>query len=129
MGFAYKFKIYSGQPENSIQNEPDFKPSANIVVRSIREVPRYENYIIFFDNYFTTIPLLLCLRTQGILSIGTIRRNRIQNCKLPEEKVMLKSERGTSQEFVASIYGSDVRSLSWYRQSCFHICWCQTTSK
>lgn len=76
-------------------------------------MPRYKNYIIYCDNYYTTLPLVTYLQTQGILTVGTIRRNRIKNCKLPEEKTMMKCERGTSQEFVASIHGMDVTSISW----------------
>ncbi|XP_050340699.1 piggyBac transposable element-derived protein 1-like [Bactrocera neohumeralis] len=112
-GFAYKFEIFSGGPNILLQEEPDLKSSANIVVRLLREVPRYQNHIVYFDNYYTTVPLLVYLRSQGILSIGTIRRNRIKNCKLPNEKLMSKYERGTSREYVASIYGVDVTSLSW----------------
>lgn len=81
MGFAYKFELYSGQTKSPIQDEPVLQPSANIVVRLVGEVPRYENYIIYFDNYFTTVHLLLYLRTQGVLPIGTVRRNRNKNCK------------------------------------------------
>lgn len=112
-GYAYKFEIYTGANEAMRPEEPNLQASANIVVRLVREVPKFKNYILYFDNYYTTIPLLIHLRTQGILSVGTIRRNRIKNCKLPEEKTMMKFERGTSQEFVASIYGIDVTSISW----------------
>lgn len=113
MGYAYKFEIYSGSSEKCAEGEPDLQASANIVVRLLREVPRFENYIVYFDNFYTTIPLLVYLRTQGILAVGTIRRNRIKNCKLPDEKVMMKCERGTSQEFVCTINGIEVTSVSW----------------
>lgn len=112
-GYAYKFEIYTGSNEILRSEEPNLQASANIVVRLVREVPRFKNYIIYFDNYYTTIPLVIYLRTLGILSVGTIRRNRIKNCKFPEEKIMMKCERGTSREFVASVYGIDVTSISW----------------
>lgn len=112
-GYAYKFEIYNGAPEIPAPTEPDLQPSANIVVRLLREVPRFQNFIIYFDNYYTTVPLVVYLRTQGILSVGTIRRNRIKNCKLPDEKTMQKFERGTSHEFICNIHGIDVTSLSW----------------
>ena len=70
------------------------KASANIAVRMIREVPRFENYIGYMDNYYTSIPLLVFLRTQGIHSIVTINRNRIKNCKLPDQKAVMKMNRG-----------------------------------
>ena len=70
----------------------------NIVVRLPRGVPRFKNYVVYFDNFYTTIPLLVYLRSQGIRLVGIIRRNRIKNCKLPDEKVMMKYEREMSQE-------------------------------
>lgn len=112
-GYAHKFEIYTGMKETILPEEPDLQASANIVVRLVREVPRFKNYILYFDNYYTSIPLILYLRSQGILSVGTIRRNRIKNCKFPDEKTMMKFERGTSKEFVASVYGMDVTSISW----------------
>lgn len=112
-GYGYKFEIYSGAPETPDLGEPDLQPSANIVVRLVREVPKFQNHIIYFDNYYTTVALVVYLRTIGILSVGTIRRNRIKNCKLPDEKVMQKFERGTSHEFICNIHGIDVSSLSW----------------
>ena len=102
-GFAYKFEIYTGATEKFLEAEPDLQPSANIVVRLVREVPRFQNYIIYFDNYYTTVPLLVYLRTQGIFGVGTIRRNRIKNCKLPDEKTMLKFDRGTSMELLVQL--------------------------
>ena len=69
--------------------------------------------MIYFENFYTTEPPIVYLRKQGILAVGTIRRNRINNCKLPEEKIMMKFERGTSQEFVTNIYGIEVTTLSW----------------
>ena len=112
-GYAYKFEIYSGFTDVPHDNEPNLQSSANIVVRLLREVPRYQNYIVYFDNFYSTIPLLVYLRTLGILAVGTIRRNRVKNCKLPDEKTMMKCERGTSQEFIANICGVEVCNMSW----------------
>ena len=79
----------------------------------IREVSRFENYIVYMDNYYTSIPLLVFLRTQGIHSIGTINRNRIKNCKLPDPKAMMKMNRGVSAEFTSNIQGVELTSISW----------------
>lgn len=47
--------------------------------------------------------LLIYLRTHGIHRIGKINRNRIKNCRFPETKIMMKMERGVSQEFIYNI--------------------------
>lgn len=60
-GFAYKFEIYSSKTEKLAQDEPNLQPAANIVVRLLRAVPRFENNKIYFDSYFATVPPLLYL--------------------------------------------------------------------
>lgn len=112
-GFAHKFEVYSGQENIVADDEPDLGASANVVVRLSRSVPSNENYRIFFDNYYTSLPLIEYLAKRGILSLGTIRRNRIPNCKLPEEKVFKKESRGTSIEQVGDINGTEISVVSW----------------
>lgn len=53
------------------------------------------------------------LAKEGILSLGTIRRNRIPNCKLPLEAAMKKAERETSHELVALVDGVDISTVVW----------------
>lgn len=109
MGFCYNFEIYSGNEDHVLDNEPDLGAAANVVVRLARKVPRFKNYRIFFDNYYTTIPLLAYLRTQGIYGLGTVRRNRIPGCKLPEKL----PNRGDREEYMTSIHGIDITTIAW----------------
>lgn len=113
-GFAYKFEIYTGtENRNRLDTEPDLGASANVVVRLCRNIPTNEFYRIYFDNYYSSIPLVSYLATRGIYSLGTIRRNRIPNCKLPSEKEMKKVQRGTSYEYVADANGVDISTVVW----------------
>lgn len=115
-GFAYRFEIYSGQENDDYRrnvSEPDLGACANIVVRLARIIPKNLNYQLYFDNYYTTLELLVYLAENGILSLGTVRRNRIPNCKLPTEKDMKKNPRGTSYEFVANYKNVDISSTVW----------------
>lgn len=57
------------------------------------------------------------LTKEGIISLGTIRRNK-PNCKLPTEAVMNKQVRGTSDEYMASVDGVDISSLIWKDNKC-----------
>ena len=65
MGYSYKFEICSGSNEICDKYEPDLQPFANIVVR---EALKFENYVVNYDNFYTAIPLLVYLHSQGILS-------------------------------------------------------------
>lgn len=115
-GYGYTFEIYSGQENsqsNRHQNEPDLGASSNVVVRLARIIPRNANHRIYFDNYYTSIPLLVHLARQGIYSIGTVRRNRIPNCKLPDDKALKKSDRGTCCEMVGTCDGIEISAVVW----------------
>ncbi|XP_023217348.1 piggyBac transposable element-derived protein 2-like [Centruroides sculpturatus] len=109
-GFAYKTEVETGKENIVIQGEPDLGASSNVVMRLSRMIPRHQNFRLYFDNYFTSLRLLEYLAKEGILSLGTIRRNRIPNCKLSSEKLIMKKERGYSEEYVASI---DVSTVAW----------------
>ena len=97
-GFIYNSELYSGQenePRFRRQNEPDIGASSNVVIRMVRTVPRNRNHRIYFDNWFSSVPLVHHLATQGIHSLGTIRRVRIPNDSLPREAVLKKKKRGS----------------------------------
>ncbi|KAF9797359.1 hypothetical protein SFRURICE_006341, partial [Spodoptera frugiperda] len=44
-------------------------------------IPEGLNYKLFFDNWYTSLPLLTYLNKKGILPIGTIKANRIPGYK------------------------------------------------
>ena len=113
-GFAYKFEVYSGQENKRTEpDQPDLGASANVVIRLSKMIPVNQNYRLYFDNYYTSPALLASLAKKGILSLGTARRNRIPNCKLPTDKEIKKDARGTSYKFVGEIDGIDISSLVW----------------
>jgi hypothetical protein len=86
-GFAHTFELYAGQENKGrLEGEPDIGATGNVVVRLLRGVPRYQNYIVYFDNFYTSLPLIYFLAKQGIQCVGTVQQNRIPNSKLPEKK-------------------------------------------
>lgn len=61
-GYAYNFEIYSGKQDNCMSpDEPDLGAVGDTVIRLCRPIPRRINHIIYFDNFYTSIPLL-CIR-------------------------------------------------------------------
>lgn len=88
-GFSYNFEMYSGLENNDVNWyswEPDFGASGNVVVRLCRIIPRNMNYKVYFDNYYTSVPLMVYTKNRQICSLGTVRRNRLNNVLLPNEK-------------------------------------------
>ncbi|GFT01330.1 piggyBac transposable element-derived protein 3 [Nephila pilipes] len=115
-GFAYKLELYSGQENKEKyrqKSEPDLGASANVVIRLARIISRNKNYTLYFDNYYTSIPLLVYLSKEGIYTLGTINRNRIPNSKIPTEKVFNKMERGHSMEFVGNYNDVEISVTAW----------------
>lgn len=113
-GFAYRFEIFIGAGDNVIlPDTPDLGSTANVVVRLSQTIPSFKNHILYFDNFYTTLPLLVYLRARGIFSLGTIRVNRIPMCKLPSDHDIKDQQRGFSVEYVASPYGVDINTVLW----------------
>lgn len=93
--------------------------SSNVVVRLARTIPSNCGHKLFFDNYYTSIPLIIYLKKRSIHSCGTVRRNRVQNCPLSEEKAIAKKERGYSAEYVAATkYGTSFNVVLWKDNRC-----------
>ena len=60
MGYAHKFEVYSEQENiEKLPDEPDLGATGNGVVRVLRGVPRKQNHIIYFDKFYTSLPLVV----------------------------------------------------------------------
>jgi hypothetical protein len=93
-GYAYILRYILDkkmQKKNRLLPEPDLGASANVVVRLSRCIPKNVNHKVYFDNYYTSVPLEIYLYKQGILSLGTIRKNRLPNRKFSQENVFKKN--------------------------------------
>jgi hypothetical protein len=113
-----------------LPDTPNIGATGNIVIRLSQTVPNFVNHILYFDNFYTSLPLMVYLRARGIYSLGSVRANRISNCKLPTEKSeeLKKAPRGYSTEFVGSAYGVDIATVLWKdtkkdTKTVLNVCW------
>lgn len=99
-----------------MENAPDLGTLSNVVVRLTRNVPSNVNHIVYFDNFYTSLPLLVYLRSRGIFALGTIRGNRIANCKLSDDAKINKMSvsRGYTEEYVGKSHGIDISTVLWH---------------
>lgn len=79
----------------------------------MRKVPDDINHIVYFDNYYTNIPVISALRERGIYSLGTIRKDRIPNNTFPSEKVLRRVARGHTEEHVTQYEGCPISVVRW----------------
>ena len=66
-GMTYDFLPYTGkiEPVND-KNIPDLKATANSELHLAQSIPNNHNHFLYFDNWFTSIPLMRHLATRGI---------------------------------------------------------------
>lgn len=114
-GFSYDYEIFAGEQNNTVPaGAPNLGVSSNVVVRMAKTIQRHKNHKLFFDNWFTSVPLQIYLTKEGILPLGTVRLNRVPNAQMPTEKEMRRQGRGSIIEKVATIEGIDLSLVSWY---------------
>lgn len=112
-GYVYRFEICSGAGDNALPSNPDLGRAANIVVRLTQTVTNFVHHIVYFNNLYTSIPLLVYLHGRGIYSISNVRENRIPNCKLPTDDAIIDKPRGYSTEYVGVACGVDISNVLW----------------
>lgn len=71
------------------------------------------------DNWFNSHSLQCKLKFVGILSIGTVRSNRIASCVLDNERNLKSGERGTFYSRVDTNNGIVV--TKWYDNKIVHV--------
>lgn len=92
-GIVYDFEIYQGK--GTILNQSKLGFCSDIVIHLSKTIPEHSNHKLYFDNYFTTLNLILYLRQKGIWSTGTIRGNRFGKIDFKTEKDLQKEGRGS----------------------------------
>ena len=93
-GKAHDFELYQGKGTGIFEEHKKLGLGASIVLRLAKSVPRFCNYKVCFDNYFTGFPLIRELRRYGILSLGVIKGNRMQGCIMKSKSELKKEGRG-----------------------------------
>ena len=95
-GFMYGFFLYGGKESNEVTPYSLLQKSVQVVAKLCVELPRQVGNKVFFDNWFTTLDLMIYLKKEGLLAVGTIRSNCLQGCPWLSNKDLQKSERGAS---------------------------------
>ncbi|XP_071053564.1 piggyBac transposable element-derived protein 3-like [Onthophagus taurus] len=113
-GLIHNFEIHTGKIEPAPGKE-DIGASGNIVLRLAGSIPTHHNYLLYLDNWFSSIKLMTILHEDGIYALGTIRRDRIPGLKLPTEKELKRRGRGAYDEFRTSVGdGIKLRVVQWF---------------
>ena len=115
-GIMYDFFLYTG----STTSKTEKCNGSYVVNRLIECLPKHDNFKLFFDNWFCSLDLCRNLRSMGILTIATIRADRMHGCLLPTEKELKKGGRG-SHSFKSDA-NSGIIVTRWYDNKCVNLC-------
>lgn len=107
-GICHDFVFYTGKGDN-----PQHGFCTDIVLQLCETVPQMANYKLYFDNYFTTIPLLVELKKVGIFATGTVRSNRLRDVVMKDQKALEKEGRGAVDYRVSQVDGINLCTVRW----------------
>ncbi|XP_064486109.1 piggyBac transposable element-derived protein 3-like [Ornithodoros turicata] len=105
-GYLVDFDVYQGKnPHAKPEYEEQFGKAASPLVQMLDRLPKDIQDLplrLYFDNLFTGVNLMICLKSRGYGATGTVRENRVpKGCPLTSCGEMKKKTRGT-YEFVQS---------------------------
>ena len=94
-GYLIQFISYQGSKSAQLPEQQSLVYGAAVVLQLLPSLPNPSShtYCLFFDNFFTSFPLLDKLNEMGVFGTGTIRYNRTEKCPLEDEKSIKKRGR------------------------------------
>ena len=112
-GMVYDFEIYTGKSSTPPISD-ELGVMGNTVLRLTSGLPPKVGHKVYFDNLFSSIPLLRHLQDKGIWCVSTIRANRMlgANKQLKSEKQLKQLGRGSMDWRVDA--NSGITVIRWY---------------
>ena len=74
---AYDFEFYQGKGTGVSEDHKDLGLGGSIVMGLVENLPERENFKVYFDNFFTSIPLSIQLKEKGFHALGVLKTNRM----------------------------------------------------
>nr|CAH7740638.1 unnamed protein product [Callosobruchus chinensis] len=101
-GYLLNFQIYQGKAESTCDT------LGERVIIDLTENIKNRGYCLYFDNFFTTIPLMQKLLDRELFGCGTLRQNRKH---FPKQ--FLCGDKDLSQSESDSVASNDVSVYKW----------------
>ena len=115
-GMTYDFMPYTGKmkPVND-PTIPDLGASSNVALHLCQTIASNCNHYMFFDNWFTFLPLLRHLATRKIWCCGTVRQPCLSGIKMGKknEKEFMKKGRGAFEELKSANEAAEITYDKW----------------
>ena len=102
--YAFHISVYQGKEKSPTMDAyKDFGVGGSVVMHFLDELEtKYplNKFFIYVDNYFTSFRLIEAVGERGHFLTGTVRSNRVENCKFQSVKNFSKAARGTEEHFL-----------------------------
>ncbi|CAH1989313.1 unnamed protein product [Acanthoscelides obtectus] len=108
-GYCQKFQIYTGKSND------EEKCLGARVVKNLLEGMEAKHHIVYFDNFFKSVPLLEYLKSKDIHACGTVN---VKRKFLPIFNPDTSFKRGESQIFISN---TDVVAIKWRDKRSVHL--------
>lgn len=76
-GYVHNFEICTGVADTVLLNEPNLSAAKNVVMRLHLVIKDGKNHKLYYDNYYSDIPLVVYLFHRDIQVSGIINKNHI----------------------------------------------------
>ena len=123
LGYVYWFEPYQGISTNISVSYAEYGVGAGVVLEyadAIRKKWPVESIHLFFDNIFTSIPLIELLTQKKFYATGTVRENRLPDNPLVNSKSFKKEERGSYD--YKKISDQNIVAVKWNDNSLVNLC-------
>ncbi|XP_071057026.1 piggyBac transposable element-derived protein 3-like [Onthophagus taurus] len=98
LGYLNWFEPYQGASKNISENFSELGVGAGVVLeyaQALRKEWPDKKFHLFFDNFFTSIPLIEKLTDCNFYATGMVRENRLKDISLIDSKLIKKQRRGS----------------------------------
>jgi hypothetical protein len=114
-GYVWHFQLSSRRHGIAeLVKDTDLTPTGSMVLQMARLLPKFEqsHFILFLDNYFTSIPLFSMLRAENIGAVGTTRP---QGTEFPALLIALRQKWSTKLDWgtICAIEVNGVLCIGW----------------
>ena len=110
-GMAYNFKFYQGKGTGVSEDHKDLGSGGSIVMHLVENLPERENFKVYFDNFFTSISLLILLKENGFHALSVLKTNQMSGAILKSKGDMKRQGRDAMDSFVSK--SGDITIVRW----------------
>ena len=103
LDLAYDFNFYQEKGTGVSEDHKDLGLGGLIVVHLVESLPEWENFKVYFDNFFTSIFLFIQLKEKGFHALGVLKTNQMSRAILKSKGDMKCQGRGAMDSCVSKI--------------------------